>query len=133
MAIAEVAINPNACTKSGNLYSRCNLPSERLQPESPSSAVCTLASVSFSIPHVSEARGEEVTLKNSMRRDASLVPLSHQHHNALAFCVLWARAWKADPTESTVRRWAQKAVDRYEVELRNHFEIEEQILRSEED
>ncbi len=63
-----------------------------------------------------------------MRRDASLVPLSHQHHNALAFCVLWARAWKADPTESTVRRWAQKAVDRYEIELRNHFEIEEQVL-----
>src|SRR5215469_10940827 len=65
MAIAEVAIKPKACTKSGNLYSRCNLPPDRVQPGSPLRAVCNSASVSFGIPHVSEARGEEVTLKRS--------------------------------------------------------------------
>ena len=27
-----------------------------------------------------------------------------------------------------VRKWAAKAVDRYEVELSNHFELEEQLL-----
>jgi hemerythrin-like domain-containing protein len=61
-------------------------------------------------------------------RDPALVPLSHQHHNGLALCVLAERALREDSSEENVRRWAAKAVDRYEIELSNHFELEEQLL-----
>lgn len=63
-----------------------------------------------------------------MHRDRNLVPLSQQHHNGLAFCVLAERSLRSDPGEANIRLWAQKAIDRYEVELVNHFEIEERIL-----
>jgi hemerythrin-like domain-containing protein len=61
-------------------------------------------------------------------RDPSLIPLSHQHHNGLALCVLTERALKEDTPAEPVARLAQRIVDRYEIELTNHFEIEEQIL-----
>jgi len=63
-----------------------------------------------------------------MLRDASLIPLSHQHHNALAMCVLIRRSLREDSSPANVAGLARRAVDRYEVELVNHFEIEEQIL-----
>jgi hemerythrin-like domain-containing protein len=63
-----------------------------------------------------------------MLRDAALVPLSQQHHNGLALCVLTERTLRADRSEATIRRLAAKAVDRYEIELTNHFAIEEQLL-----
>ena len=63
-----------------------------------------------------------------MLRDPSLVPLSHQHHNGLALCVLTRRSLGEDSSPDNVARLAQRAVDRYELELANHFEIEEQIL-----
>jgi hemerythrin-like domain-containing protein len=63
-----------------------------------------------------------------MRRDPSLIPLSRQHHNALAMCVLTRRSLREDSTPANVARLARRAVDRYEVELANHFEIEESIL-----
>lgn len=63
-----------------------------------------------------------------MLRDAALIPLSQQHHNGLALCVLTERALYADRSEATVRRLAAKAIDRYEIELTNHFAIEEQLL-----
>ncbi len=63
-----------------------------------------------------------------MLRDAALIPLSQQHHNGLALCVLTERALHADRSEATVRRLAAKAIDRYEIELTNHFAIEEQLL-----
>ena len=63
-----------------------------------------------------------------MLRDPSLIPLSHQHQHGLAFCVLTRRSVAADPSAANVAALAQKAVDRYEVELANHFEIEEQVL-----
>ena len=63
-----------------------------------------------------------------MLRDASLIPLSHQHHNGLALCVMTRRSMAADTTAENVARLAQRVVDRYELELVNHFEIEEQVL-----
>ena len=63
-----------------------------------------------------------------MLRDASLIPLSHQHHNGLALCVLTRRSLREDTTAANIAKLARRAVDRYEVELSNHFEIEEQIL-----
>ncbi|HTS63684.1 MAG TPA: hemerythrin domain-containing protein [Candidatus Acidoferrales bacterium] len=63
-----------------------------------------------------------------MLRDPSLIPLSHQHHNGLALCVLMRRSLAADNTPDNVARLARRAVDRFEIELVNHFEIEEQVL-----
>jgi len=63
-----------------------------------------------------------------MLRDPSLIPLSHQHHNGLALCVLTERSLSTDSSSDNVAKLARKAIDRYELELTNHFEIEEQIL-----
>jgi len=61
-------------------------------------------------------------------RDPALVPLSQQHHNGLALCVLTERALRDDRSPATIQRLATKAIDRYEIELTNHFAMEEQIL-----
>ena len=63
-----------------------------------------------------------------MLRDPNLIPLSHQHHNALAMCVLTRRSLGEDPSPANVVRLARRVIDRYELELANHFEVEEQIL-----
>jgi len=63
-----------------------------------------------------------------MLRDPSLIPLSHQHHNALALCVLTERSLRNDRSSENVARLARRAADRYDIELTNHFAIEEQIL-----
>jgi len=63
-----------------------------------------------------------------MLRDPSLIPLSHQHHNGLAMCVLTRRALTEDSSAQNVARLARRVIDRYELELANHFEIEEQVL-----
>jgi hemerythrin-like domain-containing protein len=63
-----------------------------------------------------------------MLRDPSLVPLSHQHHNGLALCVLTERSLREDASQENVARQCRRAVDRYEIELVNHFALEEQIL-----
>ena len=63
-----------------------------------------------------------------MLRDRSLIPLSQQHHNGLSLCVLTERSLREDSSAANVARLARKAIDRYELELTNHFEIEEQIL-----
>jgi len=63
-----------------------------------------------------------------MLRDPALIPLSQQHHNGLALCVLTERALADDRSEATIRKLARKAIDRYEIELSNHFGIEEQVL-----
>ena len=63
-----------------------------------------------------------------MLRDKNLIPLSHQHHNGLALCVLTERSLRADRSEANLRRLAKRCVERYEVELQNHFQIEESIL-----
>jgi hemerythrin-like domain-containing protein len=63
-----------------------------------------------------------------MLRDASLIPLSHQHHNGLALCVMTRRSLAEDASQQNVAKLARRIVDRYELELVNHFEIEEQVL-----
>ena len=63
-----------------------------------------------------------------MLRDAALIPLSQQHHNGLALCVLTERALRADRAESTIEHLAMQAINRYDIELTNHFAIEEQVL-----
>jgi hemerythrin-like domain-containing protein len=63
-----------------------------------------------------------------MLRDRSLIPLSHQHHNGLALCVLTNRSIASDSSEENRARLAAKIVDRFELEIANHFEIEENTL-----
>ncbi|MFN0167859.1 MAG: hemerythrin domain-containing protein [Bryobacteraceae bacterium] len=63
-----------------------------------------------------------------MRRDKNLIPLSHQHHNGLALCVLTDRSLLNDPSPENVARLAERAVDRFDLELTNHFRIEEDVL-----
>jgi len=63
-----------------------------------------------------------------MLRDPSLIPLSHQHHNGLALCVLTRRSLAGDTSAENVAKQARRVIDRYELELTNHFEIEEQVL-----
>jgi hemerythrin-like domain-containing protein len=61
-------------------------------------------------------------------RDRSLIPLSQQHHNSLSLCVLTERSLREHSSAANVAKLARKAIDRYELELANHFEIEESIL-----
>ena len=63
-----------------------------------------------------------------MLRDPSLIPLSHQHHNGLGLCVLTRRSLAKDSSAESILRLAQRVIDRYEIELTNHFEIEEKVL-----
>jgi hemerythrin-like domain-containing protein len=63
-----------------------------------------------------------------MLRDPSLIPLSHQHHNGLALCVMTRRSLTADSSPENLAKLARRVIDRYELELINHFEIEEQVL-----
>ena len=63
-----------------------------------------------------------------MLRDRSLIPLSQQHHNGLSLCVLTERSLREDASAANVAKLARKAIDRYELELTNHFEMEESIL-----
>ena len=63
-----------------------------------------------------------------MLRDPSLVPLSRQHHDGLSLCVLTRRSLSEDSSPENVARLARRAIDLYELELMNHFEIEEQVL-----
>jgi hemerythrin-like domain-containing protein len=63
-----------------------------------------------------------------MLRDRSLIPLSQQHHNGLALCVLMERSLGQDASAANIAKLARKAIDRYELELTNHFDIEERVL-----
>ena len=63
-----------------------------------------------------------------MLRDPSLIPLSHQHHNGLALCVMTRKSLAADPSEENIAKMACRVIERFEIELANHFEIEEQVL-----
>lgn len=63
-----------------------------------------------------------------MLRDPALIPLSHQHQHGLALCVMARRSMAQNPSPDNLARLARAVVDRYEVELANHFEVEEQVL-----
>lgn len=63
-----------------------------------------------------------------MKRHPALIPLSRQHHNGLALVVLTHRSFSKDPSPKNLERLARKIYQQYETELKNHFEVEEQIL-----
>ena len=63
-----------------------------------------------------------------MLRDPSLIPLSHQHQHGLALCVVVDRSLASDPSAENVAKLAGRCIDIYDIELTNHFEIEEQVL-----
>lgn len=62
-----------------------------------------------------------------MLRDRSLIPLSHDHHHALALCVRVERAVNG-AAESAVQSLARLVVSHYDAEMRSHFESEETIV-----
>jgi hemerythrin superfamily protein len=63
-----------------------------------------------------------------MRRDRSLIPLSHQHQHGLALCVLIDRGLKKDPSRENVDRLSQMAAEMARIELLSHFQVEEEVL-----
>jgi hemerythrin-like domain-containing protein len=63
-----------------------------------------------------------------MLRDPSLIPLSRQHQHGLALCVMTRRSLAQDTSPENIARLARRVLDLYELELVNHFEIEEQVL-----
>jgi hemerythrin-like domain-containing protein len=63
-----------------------------------------------------------------MLRDPSLIPLSRQHQHGLALCVLTRRALEQNSSAENVAAVARRIADQYDIELANHFEVEEQVL-----
>jgi hemerythrin-like domain-containing protein len=63
-----------------------------------------------------------------MLRDPSLIPLSHQHQHALALCVTIDRTLRQEASAPRTSELVQKVLNTYDVELRNHFEVEERLL-----
>jgi hemerythrin-like domain-containing protein len=61
-----------------------------------------------------------------MLRDRALAPLSQQHQHGLSLCVLTDRSLQGDESPENVARLAARAVDRYDLELTNHFAVEEE-------
>ena len=61
-----------------------------------------------------------------MLRDKNLIPLSRQHHNALALCVRLDRALESDPVD--VDAWQSQIQALFEQELGIHFSAEEEVL-----
>ncbi len=62
-----------------------------------------------------------------MLRNKNLIPLSHQHQHALAFCVRIDKAL-ANPAAMETAAIQQEITRLYDTELAVHFEAEEQIL-----
>src|SRR4051794_9184869 len=63
-----------------------------------------------------------------MLRDPGLIPLSRDHHHALALCVFTERALAADGSPTGVAAAARRIVQKFDSEIRGHFEFEEQVL-----
>jgi hemerythrin-like domain-containing protein len=63
-----------------------------------------------------------------MLRDRNLHPLSRQHHNGLALVVMVERAFAYDSSPAAVDRQCRRAIDRFDLELVNHFSLEESLL-----
>jgi hemerythrin-like domain-containing protein len=61
-----------------------------------------------------------------MLRDKSLIPLSHQHQQALALCVRIDRAHPISATD--LPAWQAEIEQRFEHEIKIHFSAEEQVL-----
>ena len=63
-----------------------------------------------------------------MYRHPALVPLSRQHFDALALCVLIERSVAQDDSHANVARLAGKVGAAWDVELTNHFQLEEELI-----
>lgn len=63
-----------------------------------------------------------------MLRDPALIPLSHQHHNGLALCVLASRALARDSSPANVALVTERILASWEMEITNHFSLEEEVL-----
>ena len=61
-----------------------------------------------------------------MLRDPSLIPLSRQHHRALALCVRIDRSLKSGATD--LELWQPEIDEQFRQEIRFHFEAEEAVL-----
>jgi hemerythrin-like domain-containing protein len=62
----------------------------------------------------------------SMLRDPSLIPLSHQHQHTLALCVRLERAMQADAVDLSA--WQLEICQHFADEVQFHFEAEETVL-----
>jgi hemerythrin superfamily protein len=63
-----------------------------------------------------------------MFRHPALVPLSRQHFDALALCVLMERSLGQDGSEHNIARLSQKVGAAWDVEISNHFQLEEELI-----
>ena len=63
-----------------------------------------------------------------MKRHAALVPLSRQHHDGLALGVFIRRGLQGTADAVALERLREQALDLWELELRGHFEAEEEAL-----
>lgn len=63
-----------------------------------------------------------------MLRHSSLIPLSHQHQHGLALCVKIDRGLAQDSSPEKVAEFSATVKELFELELKNHFEVEEKIL-----
>ena len=61
-----------------------------------------------------------------MQRDQALIPLSQQHHDALALCVYIERARKSGHLD--LAHWNREVSAAWEREIRWHFQSEEEIV-----
>jgi len=61
-----------------------------------------------------------------MRRDPALIPLSQQHHDALALCVYIERAAKSGHLD--LSHWNREVAAAWQAEIRWHFQAEEEIV-----
>ena len=63
-----------------------------------------------------------------MLRHPGLVPLSRDHHHALALCVRTERAFGEDASAEAVAQAASGIVEKFDAEILDHFEFEERVL-----
>ena len=84
---------------------------------------CTSASRAATSP----SRSAATARLKYVKRHAALVPLSRQHHDALALGVFIERDLKTEDP-SALERLREQALDLWELELRGHFEVEESVL-----
>ena len=63
-----------------------------------------------------------------MKRHAALIPLSHQHHDALALCVFIDRGLRNEPTVENARKLRSQAGDTFELLISGHFDLEESVV-----
>jgi hemerythrin-like domain-containing protein len=63
-----------------------------------------------------------------MKRHAALIPLSHQHHDALALCVFIDRGLRDEQTVENVHKLRSQASDTFDLLISGHFDVEESVV-----